>query len=143
MTENPASLELLIGPYRFAGRYNLGAAPNGCSALDALLPIELKACQARWSGEAAWAPLGRQLRLPPEAATSYPAVGQILLYAGPLSESEILIPYGPTAFASKAGPLAGSPIITLTEGTGQLEALGRLIVERGAQTFRLERRHSA
>src|SRR5213082_1284093 len=49
----------------------------------------------RWSGEACWIPLGAlDLGLGYENATSFPAPGQILLYPGGISETEILFPYG-------------------------------------------------
>ena len=52
-------------------------------------------------------------RTPP--ATRPP--GQLLFYPGGVSETEILFPYGPTAFASKAGLLAGKP--PLRDGVGK------------------------
>jgi hypothetical protein len=38
------------------------------------------------------------------------SLGEILLYAGPISEPEMLIPYGPGAFACRAGALAGNHV---------------------------------
>ena len=49
-----------------------------------------------------------------EDATSHPAPGEIVLYPGWVSETEILLAYGPTCFASKAGQLAGNHFITIT-----------------------------
>ena len=50
----------------------------------------------RWSGESAWIPLGElDIGLAaPENHTSHPAPGEVLLYPGGLSETEILFPYG-------------------------------------------------
>ena len=43
---------------------------------------------------------------PPENATTYPLPGEVLLYPGGVSETELLVPYGRTQFGSKAGLLA-------------------------------------
>ena len=51
-----------------------------------------------------------------ENHTSYPAPGQIILYPGGISETEILLAYGGVHFASKMGQLAGNHFITLTSG---------------------------
>jgi hypothetical protein len=60
--------------------------------------------------------------LGPENATSYPAAGQLQLYPGGISETELLLPYGHCAFGSKAGSLAGNHFATVTQG---LELLPR------------------
>jgi hypothetical protein len=87
-------------------------------------------------------PLGWELdlRLEPENASSYPAVGELLLYPGGLSEVEILFPYGATCFASKMGQLAGNHFATIVEGREQLPELGRAVLWDGAQdvTFELD-----
>jgi Protein of unknown function (DUF3830) len=110
-------------------------APQTIAALEQLLPLEGKLAQARWSGEAAWVPLGWELDLGlgPENATSYPAPGELLFYPGGLSEVEILLPYGATCFASKMGQLAGNHFLTITEGREQLRELGRTVLWEGAQ----------
>lgn len=90
--------------------------------------------QARWSGEAAWVPLGDlDLGLGHENHTSHPAPGQLLLYPGGISETEILFPYGATLFASKMGQLAGNHFATITDGAEQLKELGELVLDKGAQ----------
>ena len=53
------------------------------------------------------------------------APGEILLYPGGVSETEILIPYGRTNFASKAGQLAGNHFLTIVSGVEHLRELGR------------------
>ena len=109
------------------------------AAFRTLLPLRSKLIQARWSGEAAWIPFGElDLGLGPENATSYPAAGQLLLYPGGLSETEILFPYGPTCFASKMGQLAGNHFATITEGAEALVELGRRILWEGAQEILIE-----
>jgi hypothetical protein len=68
-----------------------------------------------------------------ENHTSYPAAGQLLLYPGGISETEVLFPYGSTSFASKAGPLAGNHFATIEEGRALLSELGRRVLYEGAQ----------
>jgi hypothetical protein len=133
-------LRITVGDFRFAARLEEQQAPKTVAALRALLPLESKLVQARWSGEAAWVPLGWELDLAvgPENATSYPAPGELLLYPGGLSEVEILFPYGATCFASKMGQLAGNHVATIVEGGEQLPELGRVILWEGAQEIRFE-----
>ena len=128
------TLEMLIGPLRFKLRLETERAPNTCAAVCRLLPLEAKAIQARWSGEAAWAPIDDiPLQVAFENATSYPAPGEILLYPGGYSEREFLLPYGGTQFASKLGQLAGNHFATVIEGNEQLQEMGRLVLWEGAQ----------
>ena len=104
-----------------------------------LLPFRNKIIQARWSGEAAWIPLGDfQMDVGFENHTSHPAPGEILLYPGGYSETEILVPYGATMFASKLGQLAGNHFLTVVEGREHLRALGRLVLWDGAQDIAFE-----
>ena len=69
---------------------------------------------------------------------SYPAPGQILLYPGGISETEILIPYGPTCFASKVGQLAGNHFLTITGDIKKLETIGSKTLWEGASDIRFE-----
>jgi len=104
-----AQVRITVGALEFVARWEEAAAPKTCAAFRAILPFESKLIQARWSGESAWVPLGDfQLGVGFENATSYPAPGEILFYPGGYSETEILVPYGPTCFASKLGQLAGN-----------------------------------
>lgn len=90
----------------------------------------------RWSGEACWIPLGdTDFGLGYENATSHPAPGQIILYPGGVSETEILMAYGPTAFGSKAGPLAGNHFLTITDHLDRLAELGRDTLWSGAKSI--------
>ena len=73
-----------------------------------------------------------------ENHTSYPAPGQIILYPGGISESEILLTYGGVHFASKMGQLAGNHFITLTSGLDRLPEIGRLTLWQGAQQIRFK-----
>jgi hypothetical protein len=133
-------LTIVAGGLRFSARLEEGAAPRTIAALKELLPLDGRLVQARWSGEAAWVPLGWELEveLGPENANSYPAAGELLLYPGGLSEVEILFPYGATCFASKMGQLAGNHFATIEEGRDQLSELGRRVLWEGAQPISFE-----
>ena len=133
-------LRVTVGPLVFVARWEEEAAPRTCAAFAGLLPFRNRLIQARWSGESAWVPLGDfDVGVGVENATSYPAAGEILLYPGGFSETEILFPYGATRFASKLGQLAGNHFLTIEEGREQLKELGRLVVWEGAQEIRFER----
>ena len=129
----------MAGPFEFTARFEEESAPRTCATFKALLPFRNKIIQARWSGEAAWIPLGdRQMGVGFENHTSHPAPGEILLYPGGYSETEILFPYGATMFASKLGQLAGNHFLTVIEGREHLRALGRLVLWEGAQDITFE-----
>jgi len=128
-------LQITAGELQFTARLEESKAPQTVAALRQLLPLGGKLVQARWSGEAAWVPLGWELDLGlgHENATAYPAPGELLLYPGGLSEVEILFPYGATSFASKMGQLAGNHFATIEDGRERLADLGEAILWRGAQ----------
>ena len=131
-------LRIEAGGFRFGARFE-AAAPRTTAAFRNLLPYRNRLIQARWSGESAWIPLGElDLGLGFENATSHPAAGQILLYPGGYSETEILFPYGPTLFASKLGQLAGNHFATIVEGAERLPELGRKVLWEGAQPVSFE-----
>src|SRR5437870_11930018 len=128
------NVEITVGDLRFLARLETDAAPKTCSAFQSMLPLQTQLIQARWSGEAAWIPLGDlDLGLGYENHTSHPAPGELLLYPGGISETEILFPYGATLFASKMGQLAGNHFATIYEGNEQLKELGELVLRKGAQ----------
>ena len=98
-----------VGPYRFGARFE-DAAPRTVAKFSSLMPYQQKIIHVRWSGEACWIPLGElDLGLSHENATTYPAPGQVLLYPGGLSETEILLAYGSVNFASKLGAACRQP----------------------------------
>ncbi|MDX6507166.1 MAG: hypothetical protein QOG06_1810 [Gaiellaceae bacterium] len=131
-------LEIVSGEFRFAGRLEEEAAPATVADFRRLLPLESRIIHARWSGESCWIPFGElDVGFGPENATCYPAPGQLLFYPGGVSETEILFPYGPTAFASKAGLLAGNHFATVVEGVEALGELGRKVLWEGAQPLRI------
>jgi len=127
-------VEIKVGNLRFVARLEADAAPKTCHAFQGMLPLEAQLIQARWSGEAAWIPFGElDLGLGYENHTSHPAPGQLLLYPGGVSETEILFPYGATLFASKMGQLAGNHFATIYDGNDRLKDLGEIVLWRGAQ----------
>ncbi len=127
-------IEINVAGMRFAARLETERAPKTSARFRAMLPLNSKIIQARWSGEAGWIPFGDlNLDLGYENHTSYPAPGHLLLYPGGLSETEILFPYGSTMFASRAGQLAGNHFATIYEGNEQLAALGHRVLWEGAQ----------
>lgn len=127
-------IDVVAGPYAFKARFEDAAAPRTCAKFRSLLPYRERIIHVRWSGEGCWIPLGDlDLALGYENHTSYPAPGQIILYPGGISETEILLAYGSVHFASKVGQLAGNHFLTLVEGLENLEALGKLTLWSGAQ----------
>ena len=133
------TLRITIGSLQFTARMEEEDAPQTCAAFTKLLPFHNKIIHARWSGEAAWIPLGDfQVGVGYENHTSYPAPGQILLYPGGFSETEILFPYGGARFASKLGQLAGNHFLTITSGNEHLRELGHLVLWEGAQNIVFE-----
>ncbi|GGD08489.1 DUF3830 family protein [Aureimonas glaciei] len=132
------TLTVEIDGVRFPARFETEAAPMTVAAVRRILPYEQRIIHVRWSGEACWIPLGaHDFGLGYENATSHPAPGQMILYPGGVSETEFLLAYGPVAFASKAGPLAGNHFLTITEGLDDLARLGRETLWTGAKTIRL------
>src|SRR5580700_11437528 len=132
-------INIEAGPYRFAARFEDAAAPKTCARFRRLLPYRERIIHVRWSGEACWIPLGDlDLGLSFENHTSYPAPGEIILYPGGISETEILLAYGGVHFASKVGQLAGNHFLTVVEGRDQLRPLGEHVLWHGAQDIVFE-----
>jgi hypothetical protein len=134
-----ASLKITISGIAFDARLETQKAPQTCAAFATRLPFESKVVHVRWSGEAVWIPLGElDFGVSYENHTSFPAPGQILLYPGGISETEILLAYGGVNFASKMGQLAGNHFITLTSGLDLLPEIGQRALWQGAQDIRFE-----
>jgi hypothetical protein len=127
-------IRITAGGFTFSARFEDADAPLTCAKFRTLLPYRQHIIHVRWSGEACWIPLGDlDLGLRYENHTSYPAPGQILLYPGGISETEILLGYGAVQFASKMGQLAGNHFLTVIEGGENLAALGKKVLWEGAQ----------
>jgi uncharacterized protein DUF3830 len=126
----------------FLARWEEARAPGTCAAFRRLLPYTQKLIQARWSGEAAWIPLGGfKLDVGWENHTSHPAPGEILWYPGGYSETELLLPYGQATFSSRVGQLAGNHFLTIVDGRELLAELGRRVLWEGAQDVVFEEVH--
>lgn len=127
-------IRITAGPYSFRARFEDADAPKTCARFRAMLPYRQRIIHVRWSGEACWIPLGDlELGLGYENHTSYPAPGQVIVYPGGISETEILLAYGGVRFASKVGQLAGNHFLTITEGRENLTELGKMTLWQGAQ----------
>jgi hypothetical protein len=132
-------VRISVAGYEFIARAEEKDAPRTWSEFHELMPYRQELIHARWSGEACWIPLGDfKLDVEIENATSYPAPGEILFYPGGFSEAEILLPYGPTCFASKLGQLAGNHFLTIIKGQEHLKSLGRKVLWEGAQEIIFE-----
>jgi hypothetical protein len=127
-------LEVTVSGFAFVARLEEDSAPQTVAAFRRLLPLESRIIHVRWSGEGGWIPFGElDLGLEPENATCYPSPGEIVLYPGGVSETEILLAYGYVNFASKAGQLAGNHFATIVDGAENLRELGRRMLWEGAQ----------
>ena len=127
------------GDFTFQARFEEQLAPKTCAAFRKAMPFESQAIHVRWSGEGVWMPLGDlDFGVSYENHTSYPAPGQIILYPGGISETEILLAYGNVCFASKVGQLAGNHFLTIVEGRDQVRPLGEFVLWHGAQDILFE-----
>ena len=133
------TLRIKAGPYEFEARAEQALAPKTCARFVSMLPYRQQIIHVRWSGEGCWIPLGNlDLGLQYENHTSYPAPGEIIVYPGGISETEILLAYGAVHFASKVGQLAGNHFLTIIEGRDQLRPLGECVLWQGAQDIVFE-----
>ena len=96
--------ELIIkaGGVTFGAQLEEEDAPNTCAMFRKLLPYTGQIVHVRWSGEGVWIPLGDEdFGVKYENHTSHAGPGQILLYPGGISETEILLAYGGVCFACR------------------------------------------
>jgi hypothetical protein len=127
-------LEISASGFDFRARFEEENAPETVAAFRRMLPLESRVIHVRWSGEGAWIPMGDlDVGIGPENATRYPSPGELILYPGGVSETELLLAYGYVAFASKAGALAGNHFATIVDGNEKLRELGRKVLWEGAQ----------
>jgi hypothetical protein len=133
-------IRITVADFELTARLEAERSPRTVAFFGTMLPYESRLVQARWSGQAAWIPMGDYDvgDLGAEDPTSYPAPGELLLYPGGVSEVEILFPYGHACFASKAGQLAGNHFATIVGGVEHLPAIGELVLWDGAQPIRFE-----
>ena len=132
-------LKVSVGPFVFTARFERQKAPETCRIFETFLPFSNQTIHSRWSGEAVWVPLGDfQFGVGFENHTCHPSRGDILLYPGGHSETELLFAYGSSSFASKMGALAGNHFLTVIEGAENLEAMGKMVLWQGAQAIRFE-----
>ena len=133
------NVRVIAGTYTFRGHFEEEAAPRTVAAFRKHLPFTSKIIHVRWSGEGVWVPLGdMSFGVGFENNTCHPAPGHVILYPGGVSETELLLAYGPVSFASKAGPLSGNHFLTLAEGLENLHTLGRKTLLEGQQDIRFE-----
>lgn len=132
-------VKVTAGPNAFAGHFEEKAATKTVADFRKHLPLVSEIIRVRWSGEGVWVPLGdMDFGVGFENDTCYPSPGQVILYPGRASETELLVGYGHVACASKAGPLSGNHFLTLTEGLENICALGREALLEGQQDIRFE-----
>ena len=128
-----SDLIVKAGEFTFDARFEL-TAPDTVKAFRAAMPFTSRGIHVRWSGEGLWIPLGdRNFGVGYEHDTSYRGPGQIILYPGGISETEILLAYGGVNFASRMGQLAGNHFMTLVSGLENLNTLGNTVLWEGAQ----------
>jgi hypothetical protein len=132
-------IRIKAAQFEFIARFENERAPKTCAKFKTMLPYKERIIHVRWSGEGCWIPLGElNLDLSYENHTSYPAPGEIIVYPGGISETEILLAYGNVNFASKVGQLAGNHFLTVIEGREHLRPLGEMTLWRGAQEIVFE-----
>tara|TARA_Y100001960_G_C14151180_1_gene576134 strand:+ start:75 stop:485 length:411 start_codon:yes stop_codon:yes gene_type:complete len=128
-----SDLIIEAGEFTFEAQFERDA-PNTVDAFKTAMPFSSKIIHVRWSGEGVWIPLGnREFGVGYENHTSYPGPGQIVLYPGGISETEILLSYGGVNFASRMGQLAGNHFITIVSGLKNLSTLGNSVLWEGAK----------
>src|ERR1700724_353443 len=125
--------------FEFVARFESERAPQTCAKFRTMLPYKERIIHVRWSGEGCWIPLGElDLGLKYENHTSYPAPGEIIVYPGGISETEILLSYGSVHFASKVGQLDRNHFLTIKEGPENPRPLGEQVLWQGAQDIVFE-----
>lgn len=126
-------LKISAGPFTFDALLETQLAPQTCASFLKHLPFKSELIHVRWSGEGVWIPLGdKDFEIGYENHTSYPTPGQIIIYPGEISETEILLAYGSVYFASKVGQFAGDHFITSVSELENLETLSKMTLREGS-----------
>ncbi|HEY1017215.1 MAG TPA: DUF3830 family protein [Herpetosiphonaceae bacterium] len=134
-----SKIRITLGDLEFMGRLEGLRAPATCDVFRSMLPYHTTIVHSCWSGEAGVILLGQDESRPQvENATSYPAPGDLLFYAGGQSEPKILFAYGSTQFGSKIGPLAGNHFLTIEGNRERLADVDQLLLWKGAQDISFE-----
>jgi hypothetical protein len=135
MAVNDDLIEVVIDKQVFNTKLHRAEAPQTVESLLRLLPYKSKIIHVRFSGEAMWIPLPKDLPLAAvlENQTSYPSKGEILYYPGFVSEKEILISYGATVFSSRVGMLPGSHFASILDDHQKLADMGKRVLWEGAK----------
>jgi hypothetical protein len=134
-----AKVRIRSGEYEFIGELLEDKAPKTCKAFKDMLPIKNKFIHVRWSGEGVWIPYGDfRTGLDYENHISHPAIGEMLLYPGGISEMEMILSYGRCCFACQYGQLAGNHFLTITHGLDRLYEFGRKVLWDGGQDIEIE-----
>ena len=120
------SIRIQAGPFGFKAQFELEKAPRTCAKFQTLLPYKQRIIHVRWSGEGCWIPLGDfDFSLPYENHTSHPAPGEIILYPGGISETEIermleeSIVYAEQDFAERQAVEARTEAESILAATGK------------------------
>ena len=133
-----SDIAIRVGDLNFTARWEPDA-PQTTQAVRQLLPIRSRLIHCKWSGEGCWIPFGEMdVGVGYENHTSHPAPGELIIYTGDLSETEILIAYGAVDFSSKLGQLAGNHFATIVDGREPLKEMGRRVLWEGAQQIVIE-----
>ena len=113
-------IRIKAGKFDFVARFESERAPKTCAKFRTHAAVQGAhhpcALERRRLLDSARRPRPRAAY---ENHTSYPAPGEIILYPGGISETEILVAYGGVHFASKVGQLAGNHFLTIVEGREQ------------------------
>jgi hypothetical protein len=132
-------LRITASVYTINAHFETATAHKTVAVFRKLLPYENRIIDVRWSGEVVGVPLGDlNLSLTYENYTSYPAPGQMIVYPGGTSETEILLAYGGVHFASNMGQLAANHFLTITSDLDKLAEVGRSILWEGAKAIRIK-----
>jgi hypothetical protein len=127
-------LEITVGDVRLEARLEQPRAPQTVALFRGLLPLVSRLAHVKWSGNAAWVGFEElPATLGAENATSYPRVGELLLFPGGIAPPELLFPYGPCFFSSNVGLLPGNHFATVVEGLERLGEIGDRCLWQGAQ----------